>query len=738
MANRRLASFASALVATAFCVEAHAVDLTVAAVEVTQGYQVAANSTTLVAFNPTAIRVKVSLNGATAPQSGVDAMVRVYSNGVEIAGSPLYSTNGPIAAPVVPNSVNLNDTLNFYFVPPQSTNVDFVVTVNPFRTVAETNYANNSGSVIDRTFVCRKIVELAYVPINYTIGGGLPSATMMKPGDGDNFLRGIYRVRDWNYHRSPLGNLTWSTDVNSSATTLLNTLNDIRQNQIPAAGYTRPEFIYGWLLGNPYSGNGVAIGIPGAAALGNTQQNKYQRTFAHELGHLWGQQHNTTTIGAIAFDVENHLRDPLAIGQPMPTTKKDIMYAGLTTIEAWVNQSTYLDAINDARSACTSASGEEEEGGGASDAGEPAIRFAGTHDHVHRRVELQPAFDLVSGIVDADDPTGNVWIEAYDSDGALVYAARRDTARCRERCEEGCSQHQSTSFYAVLPRFHDGEEIASVVLREVFTGQILSEMKRSAHAPSVEATRIEPALKRLAMRFDPATTALRGLVRVGWEAVDLDGDALSANLLYSPDGGDGWIAIAIGDATGEMEFDADALPQSRSAEGRFRLRVSDGFNTIDAEFAQGFTVGGGTPPDVHLLSPNTGLSVAQGSTVIFHASAWDLDDQYFNDAGVAWSSSIDGAIGTGRVLSKRNLSVGAHAMTLRGTDGSGMFTEVSFSLIVAAREFHSGDLDADGLVNAADLAILLSAWNTSGISDLNLDGMTGAEDLAVLLSRWSL
>lgn len=733
----RPSALACAVLTAGCCISsAHAVDVSIAAIEITQGSQVAANSTALVALNPTAIRVKVALNGQTTPQSGVDAIVRVYSNGIEIAGSPLYSTNGPITAPVAPNSANVNDTLNFYFIPPQSVNVDFVVTLNPFRTLVETNYANNGGSVIDRAFSCRKIVELAYVPINYTIGGGLPSAAMMQPGNGDNFLRGIYRVRDWNYHRSSLGSLTWTSDVNSSATTLLNTLNDIRQNQIPAAGYTRPEFIYGWLLGNPYSGNGVAIGIPGAAAFGNTLLSKYQRTFAHEVGHLWGLQHNTTTIGVVAFDVENHLRDPLAIGQPMATTKKDIMYAGLTTIEAWVNQTTYLDAINDARSACTAASGGAESGGGASDEGAQAIRFAGTHDHVARRITLQPAFDLVSGIIDSDDPTGNVWVEAYDNDGVLIYAIRKDTERCREACEEECTLHAETSFYAVLPRFHGDDEIARVTLREVRTGDILAESTRSKNAPVVQSMSVAPLVAIMGKRADPAQAVLRGSIVVDWSAIDRDGDALVANLLYSPDAGNAWIAVAFNDASGRVVFDADALPQSRAHAGRFRLRVSDGFNTTDAEFEQAFSMGAGTPPDVHLLSPNTGVSVPQGSTVIFHASAWDMDDQYFNDGGVTWTSSLDGALGTGRVLAKRNLSAGTHAMTLRGTDASGMFTDVKFSMIVSAREFNSGDLDGDGLVNAADLAIMLSGWNGNGLGDLNLSGTIGAEDLAMLLSRW--
>ena len=719
-----------------FASAATAVDLTVSAIEVTQGFQASGNTTALVGFNPTSIRVKVALNGQTTPQPGVDALVRVYSNGVEIAGSPLYSTNGPISAPVAPNSANLNDTLNFYFVPPVGTDVDFVVAVNPFRTIVETSYANNGGSVLNRNFQCRKIVELAYVPINYTLGGGLPSASMIQPGNGDNFLRGIYRVRDWNYHRSPLGNLNWTTDVNASSTTLLNTLNDIRQNQIPAAGYTRPEFIYGWLLGNPYSGNGVAIGIPGAAAFGNTQLSKYQRTFAHELGHLWGQQHNTTTIGTVAFDVENHLRDPLSLPQPMPTTKKDIMYAGLDTIEAWVNQTTYLDAINDSRSACTAASGEGDGGaGGASDAGQPAIRFAGTHDHAQRRITMQPAFDLVSGIIDVDDPTGNVWVEAYDKDGVLIHALRKDTARCRTQCDAQCTAHSKTSFYAVLPRFEDEGEIASVTLREVRTGEVLAELDRSTHAPVVASLTIAP-MNLVIGKPRGTVDVLVDQVELQWNASDRDGDALVANLLYSPDGGDAWFAIALDDASGSITFDAASLPQSRAQAGKFRLRVSDGFNTTDAEFPQGFSVGGGVPPDVHLLSPNSGAVVAQGSSVIFHASAWDMEDQYFNDGGVTWTSSMDGALGTGRVLAKRNLSVGTHTMTLRGTDASGLFTEVVFSFVVTARDFNTGDLDVDGFTNAADLAILLSSWNGNGLADLTLDGAVNADDLAILLSRW--
>ncbi len=46
------------------------------------------------------------------------------------------------------------------------------------------------------------------------------------------------------------------------------------------------------------------------------------------------------------------------------------------------------------------------------------------------------------------------------------------------------------------------------------------------------------------------------------------------------------------------------------------------------------------------------------------------------------------------------------------------------------------DLDGDGVVGPADLAILLAAWGGDGPADLNGDGEVGPEDLAILLAAW--
>ena len=46
------------------------------------------------------------------------------------------------------------------------------------------------------------------------------------------------------------------------------------------------------------------------------------------------------------------------------------------------------------------------------------------------------------------------------------------------------------------------------------------------------------------------------------------------------------------------------------------------------------------------------------------------------------------------------------------------------------------DLDFDGVVGAADLALLLGAWGSSGPGDLDHSGTVGAADLALLLGAW--
>lgn len=57
---------------------------------------------------------------------------------------------------------------------------------------------------------------------------------------------------------------------------------------------------------------------------------------------------------------------------------------------------------------------------------------------------------------------------------------------------------------------------------------------------------------------------------------------------------------------------------------------------------------------------------------------------------------------------------------------------------VSLEPFPVGDLDADGVVDGADLGILLAAWGSSDpIADLNDDGSVDGGDLGALLAAWT-
>jgi hypothetical protein len=746
-----LFSLASCLLVTAptlLASSAGAVDLTVNSIEVNQAINT--GSMTLVAKNATVIRVKVGITGSAVAVPNVDGELRVYANGVEIPGSPFFSSNGPLTAPLAPNSANENDTLNFFCVPPQSGDVDFVVTVNPLKSVVETNYANNEGQLLNKSFVCRQMVELAYVSVNYTPGGGQPPLSMIEPGVGDAFLRGIFKTGDWNYHRSPLGALTWTQSINSSNNALLSTLNDIRNIQIPAAGYPKPEFVYGWLPGNPYSGNGQAIGVPGAVAFGNTESSRFQRTFAHEIGHLWGQQHNSLSISTIGFDVVNGLKDPLNLASIMPTSKKDVMYAGLLTQEAWVAAVSFNDCINDARSACTSAS-EGGEGGddGASDSAEPrhdevqCIRIAGEYQRTIGTIALQPSLRFDAATPTAHDRLGDAEVLAYSAAGRLLSAVRVRTDTLMENCAGG-GLLDRTPFYVTLPETINGQSIMRIEIRDVKKGITLARQSRSANAPIASILSIGPADQGDGgpepAAVDPEQP-LTGEVEIAWAASDPDGDVMEATLLYSPDGGTAWLPVAVGlpaDAGVEhrTRFSSANLPKSIGANGTFKIRVTDGLNQSDTEFPQGMMFGAGSPPDVHVISPNTNITVKQHSSVVLQGSAWDLEDQLLPESSVQWTSNLDGLIGTGRLFTSRLLSVGVHTLTLTGTDSEGLSASKSITVTVTARSVRSPDLNADGIVDAADLSILLGEWQNDSVADLDLSGAVDAADLSILLGAF--
>ena len=463
------------------------------------------------------------------------------------------------------------------------------------------------------------------------------------------------------------------------------------------------------------------------------------------------------SISVVGFDIERQLRDPLGIAAVMPATKRDVMVAGLNTPDAWVASITYLDAIDDARSACAAfdgggggGDGNGDGGGGPANDSGGVLRIAGTHDHVLHQVRLEPTMEQDGVDVTEDNARGNVLVESFAADGVRLHAVRVDTLGCRESCGQAGHLHRETSLFVNLPRVVGGRETARVLVRDVGDGRdgrkmrdghavkSLAQLVRSAHAPEITNFAVTPAHPG-----DISSTTLVGRMRVDWSARDADGDPVVADLLYSPDGANAWFPVVLGvqiganpgAGTDTFEFESAQLPASRGAHGLFAMRASDGMNNTRRRSGS-FAFGQSAPPDVHVISPNETDSVLDGATVILHGSAWDIDDQLLPEASVTWTSSRDGAIGTGRLLARRNLSVGTHIITVRGTDSGGLWAERSVTITVTPRVYNNANLDGIGVVNAFDLMIMLSTWGQGGVADIDLNGVVSSPDLAELVQRW--
>jgi Bacterial Ig domain len=88
-----------------------------------------------------------------------------------------------------------------------------------------------------------------------------------------------------------------------------------------------------------------------------------------------------------------------------------------------------------------------------------------------------------------------------------------------------------------------------------------------------------------------------------------------------------------------------------------------------------------TPPTVTITSPLSGSSFVQGSNVAFSGTATDAEDGTISGS-LSWTSSLDGAIGSGASFSTTSLSVGTHTITASVTDSGGLSDSDAISITI--------------------------------------------------------
>ncbi|HKK92073.1 MAG TPA: IPT/TIG domain-containing protein, partial [Longimicrobiales bacterium] len=108
---------------------------------------------------------------------------------------------------------------------------------------------------------------------------------------------------------------------------------------------------------------------------------------------------------------------------------------------------------------------------------------------------------------------------------------------------------------------------------------------------------------------------------------------------------------------------------------RATFQGTSGQATLTVEAANG-------TPTVAITAPADGASFQLGDAITFTGTASDPEDGTLSGASLAWTSQIDGAIGSGASFTTSSLSLGTHIITLRATDSGGASTTTQIGLAV--------------------------------------------------------
>jgi hypothetical protein len=575
------------------------VDLSVAGIEVTQAIQTPTNSILLVSRRSTAVRATIGVGGTTTPVSGVTGRLHVLVNGTEVTPSGgVPPINAPFTAPLSPQRQNQNDTLNFELIAPTAITAtsaaQFRVDVTPV--TGETNTANNSLTTSNLTVVDRVAPLLFFTSINYTPSGlGLPAAGFIQPTTGDAFVRGILPVDDSTstlYRQGLFPTLPFSEDADGNGrlaalgtdgNDLLSLLESCRQLIVQnGLGPSDRVFLYGWLAGNPIDGNGAAT-VGGRVAFGNTEPGRGQRSYAHELTHNFGLNHNTRTLDQVGWDVGGRLpNNPVGnntTGRVKPMTFFDIQNAGRLTNEAWVDTITYNFLLNSP--VLTAFADFASPPGVLSHA--PRLVASSSAKFQRRVAVIQGTFDPKGTTLRRLKPVFRYpWPSAPTTPikrGSTFTARVVDTSGSALSvpftpliADDPSREFERFGTFEVMVPVNPSRGISSV---QIFTPKQtrVAALKRS-RPPTIKVVRPQPG------------AILRGRVRVAWTSSDPDTpkSKLLYQVAYSPDAGRNWVPVAV-DVPGKQTSIVFPSGRIRGSvrKGMIRVFVGDGLNTAFAD-----------------------------------------------------------------------------------------------------------------------------------------------------------
>ena len=644
-------------------------DLLIRHLEVTQAVQDDANSIPLVQGRSTVVRAFIGLGESPDAIPNVTAKLTGYSDTTELGTIAPFNPNQSITAPLNPDWMNLNDTLNFALPLAWTTlpELTLKVEVNPSHTIQEANYNNNDLSVDVVTRACSK-VTIGYTFIHYTPPGGwTPSDPTDNVKQAQVFMQKIYPVPDKGIVYTPLsleGTMTTNINDKGNNDKFLAALTKALKESTPP----RPDHIFGWLPSLAYAKNGRADN-PGTAAFGNNTMtpDMWRRTFAHEIGHNFSLNHPPiedplTTEDAHWFDVYDRVIKPVPATVGYGNNLFDMMVAARLESEAWISPTNYTKLMGYLCAAPGKAAATESS---LQQVGDNLIVSGSISNTTPVTGTLDPLTHLSTIAASTPSIGSQYCVNLEDNSGTSLSKYCFDVS-----FDDDSDTPESAATFSMVVPYPTGlnrVELTQTIYQK--PANVLSSQAASAHPPSVTVT--YPNASGLTLSGSQAIT---------WTGLDTDHDSLTYDILYSRDNGVTWTGVAA-DLTGtSLTFDFSTMPGTTGASGLIRVLASDGFYTALDTSNNPFTVGN-KPPSASILSPSSGATFTSGPKVVLEGSGADLEDGSLGDSALSWVSSKDGALGTGQAL-EVNLTPGDHTITLTVTDSKGLTDTTSIQVTV--------------------------------------------------------
>ncbi len=643
-------------------------DMHVDALEVTQAIQDLNNSVDLVAGKHTYVRMHVS-----SPVNVTHVFATLSGQRGFVTLAPVLNPGNPgseITVRTSPDRGQISDS--FWFELPSGWTAAGSLTLtgrlDPNNAKNDLIQGNNTRT-LTVNFQSTPPLRLRLVDVQYTAGGHTYLAANSHLDALESWLRRAYPISSLEVTRQTL---VYPTAGLPNVDTLHGWLALAKLLRIIFSGEDGRVVYYGMVDDGGGFMRGKAAGIPGTIAAGPTGTDNwgwdYDGTYGdwyggHEIGHTRGRYHaefcgatggapypypggrispSLTGNGAIyGFDISTRAIYPPSWEDVMTYCSNewmsDFTYEGIRSYLVGIG----LQAASPARVAATQ-----------------FLAVGGTADLGNHTANLTSVY-LITQANTLALPTPGGWTIA------LVGAANNDLATypfAPNQLSDAAEGSGTPAVIAEVIPFTAG----AVRVEIRYKGQVVASRNASAHAPGVTLT--APT---------GGSPLPNGPFQASWTGSDADGDALVYSLLYSNDGGANWQTLATGLTGTGQQLDASQLP---GGTGLLRVVASDGFLT-GQDTSASLTVPLHAPSAL-IVTPNPNQVFFPTQQVVLQGTAYDLEDGTLGDPAFAWSSSIDGDLGTGASLSTAELSTGHHVITLTVTDSNHMSTQVQRAIDV--------------------------------------------------------